>query len=372
MVALFEEQALFTSGEGGYIRYRIPALVIGQQGTILAFCEGRKETGLDSDQIDLLLRRSVDGGRTFDAPRVVAHHEGYVCGNPAPVLDRITGVIWLPFTKNRIEDHESMILTGQGKPRTVWVTSSDNDGLTWSEPVEITPSVMRPDWGWYATGPGHAIQLQSGRILVPCNHSLISWEGDVSAPYFAHILYSDDHGATWILGGSTVEGTNESMAVELADGRVYLTCRNAVASLLERSGGRLPEGEPHYRGYAISRDGGETFGLVKHDPGLPEPVCQASICRLTTSERHDRNRVLFANPPSLKRENLTVRLSVDECRTWAASRTLCAGQSAYSDLCVAGDLTIFCLYERGVEDAYETLMLAHFNLEWITEPQDEK
>ncbi len=365
-----QETPLFVSGTGGYLRYRIPALALGQGGAVLAFCEARQHTGHDSDQIDLLLRRSLDGGRTFGPIHCVAHEDGWVCGNPAPVLDRDTGVLWLLFCKNRKEDRERRIIRG-GLPRTVWVTHTPDDGATWAEPREITAAVKRPEWAWYATGPGHGIQLQSGRLLIPCDHSLTSPDEGTEAPYFAHVIYSDDHGRTWALGGSTVEGANESTAVETVDGRLYLNSRNAPASLLERSGGSRPPDQPYYRAYAWSADGGDTFSIVRHDPALPEPVCQASLCRLTDERRHDRNRVLFVNPASRRRENLTVRLSYDECRTWPVARTLYAGLAGYADLGVAADGTIGCLYEQRAEDAFETLVYARFNLGWVTATQAE-
>ena len=364
-MALLQQVSLFVSGVGGYIRYRIPALVISQRGTILAFCEARQHTGRASDQIDLLLRRSDDGGRTFAPLQIVAHEEGWVCGNPAPVLDRDTGTIWLLFCKNRKEDRERHIVRG-GLPRTVWATHSQDDGATWAEPVEITAAVKRPEWAWYATGPGHGIQLQSGRLLIPCDHSLTSPDEEADAPYFAHVIYSDDHGHTWALGGSTVEGANESTAVETVDGRVYLNSRNALSSLLERSGGSRSEDQPYFRAYAWSSDGGNTFSIVRPDRALPEPICQASVCRLTDERRHDRNRVLFVNPASRKRENLTIRLSYDECRTWPVSRTLFPGKAGYSDLCVTEDLTVGCLYEEGADNAFETLTFTRFNLNWLT------
>jgi sialidase-1 len=148
--------------------------------------------------------------------------------------------------------------------------------------------------------------------------------------------------------------------VETVDGWLYLNCRNKY---------RLPEGG-NARAIAWSADGGETFAPIVHDAALPEPVCQASACRFTDQERHGRNRVLFSNPASHTRDHLTVRLSYDECRTWPVSRVLHAGPAAYSDLCVARDMTICCLYERGREGPYESVTLARFNLEWLTNGVD--
>jgi len=356
---ILEQQDLFVSGEGGYKRYRIPALAVSTRGTILAFCEARKFTGRDSDQIDLFLRRSFDGGRTFGDVQVVATEEGWTCGNPAPVVDRQTGTIWLLFCKNLKDGDETMICEGKA-PRTVWVTYSKDDGTTWAEPKEITSDVKLPEWSWYATGPCHGIQLKSGRLVIPCDHIVFKDGNRHSDPYHSHVIYSDDHGQTWQIGGSTDEGTNESTVLETIDGWLCLNCRN-----------RHGWGIGNYRAVAWSNDNGETFSPIVHDAALPEPICQASICRFTDERNHDRNRVLFSNPSALdRRHRMTIRLSYDECRTWPISKVLWEGPAAYSDLCIAPDMSICCFYERGTEDTYERITFARFNLEWLTDGQD--
>ena len=356
---VFEQQDLFVSGEGGYARYRIPALAVSQKGTILAFCEARRFTGSDSDQIDLFLRRSFDNGRSFGEIQVVATQEGWVCGNPAPVVDGATGIVWLLFCKNRKDGPEPMICEGKA-PRTVWLTSSADDGATWAEPREITAQVKPDAWSWYATGPGHGIQLESGRLVIPCDH--IEFVDYVHEdPIHSHVIYSDDGGASWQLGGRTETGTDESIAVETEDGWLCLNCRNTEATAA---------GEGHHRAVAWSRDGGRVFSPVVHDAGLPEPVCQASIARFTDRRKYDRNRVIFSNPASAQREDLTVRLSYDECRTWPVARLLHPGSAAYSDLCATGEMQICCFYECGSEGAYERLRLTRFDLAWLTRGED--
>lgn len=329
---MLQQSVLFKSGTGRYHTYRIPALVQSTKGTLLAFCEGRKNSAADSGDIDLLLRRSFDGGQTWQDIQVIHDAGSSTAGNPAPVVDWHTGTIHLLFCINN---------------DSVWVTESADDGATWAEPREITSSVKKPGWTWYATGPCHGIQLRSGRLLVPCDHT-----GS------AHVIYSDDHGETWKLGGIVSGGTNESVALETVNGSVYINCRNT------RDTGRT------YRAFAWSTDGGETFSETQWDSTLIEPICQASLARLTTEAAHGKNRVLFSNPASLKRERMTVRLSYDECQTWNAGKILHWGPSAYSDLCVLSDLTICCLYERGDRNPYETITLARFNLEWLTDSQD--
>jgi sialidase-1 len=352
-----EQIDLFVSGRGGYHTYRIPALEVTAAGTILAFCEGRKFSAADSGQIDLLLRRSRDGGRTWCEPQVVATEPDMTCGNPCPVLDRTTGTVWLPFCKNRADGPERLICEGKA-PRTVWLTKSTDDGVTWAPPWEITAAVKRPDWTWYATGPGHGVQLRSGRLVVPCDH-MPAQNYRHSDPFRSHLICSDDHGATWRLGAVTADAdTNECAVLETAGGALYLNCRNRLG--------------PRGRAVCWSRDGGDSVSAFAWDDVLLEPICQASLTRCTHAAEHGRSRVLFANPASFERARLTLRLSYDECRTWPFSRVLHRGPAAYSDLCMTPDQHIGCLYEAGESGSYpyEYIVFARVDLEWLTAGAD--
>ncbi len=348
----FEQAHLFTSGQEDYHTFRIPALAITTQGTILAFAEGRKHGRGDAGEIDLVLKRSFDNGESWEPLQLLVTEADRTCGNPCPVVDRETGTIWLPFCKNLADGHETLITQGKA-PRTVWVTHSTDDGLTWAEPTEITSDVKDPSWTWYATGPTHGIQLQNGRLLIPCDHMVGKYFDRKRDPYHAHVIYSDDHGASWHIGGIVQDGTNECAVEELVDGSVYINCRNYV-------GGKR-------RAVAWSQDYGSTFSQFRWEDTLIEPICQASLIRLTDEKRHDRNRILFANPASTAREKMTIRLSYDECQTWPLAKLLHPGPSAYSDLAVTADGIIHCLYEGGDEHAYEQLRLARFDLAWLTE-----
>lgn len=348
---MLDQITLFQSGTEGYHTFRIPALTVTMSGTILAFAEGRKHGRGDAGEIDLVLKRSVDNGVTWESLQVVVTEPAMTCGNPCPVVDRETGTIWLPFCKNLADGDEELITQGKA-PRTVWLTHSTNDGVTWAEPREITAAVKEPTWTWYATGPTHGIQLQTGRLVIPCDH-LVGMHFDRRRdPHHSHVIYSDDHGATWQIGGIVNAGTNECSVVELVDGSIYINCRNF--------------GDNNRRGVAWSRDHGASFGGFRWEDALVEPTCQASLVRLTDEYNHDRNRVLFANPASTTRERMTIRLSEDESETWSVGKVLHEGPAAYSDLAVTPEGTICCLYERGDEMPYETLALARFDLEWLT------
>jgi sialidase-1 len=351
---MIERQDLWLSNDGAFHTYRIPALCVTPKGTVLAFCEGRKHSRADAGEIDLLLRRSTDGGHTWLPTQTVATHTGMTVGNPAPVVDRDTGTIWLLLCKNPSEGGEEKIRKGLAE-RTVWLTHSTDDGLTWADAIEITSDVKRPDWTWYATGPCHGIQLASGRLVIPCDHR-VRPTGERDEGRRSHVVYADDHGATWRIGGIVeVEGTNECAAVELPagsdnpGGAVYLSCRDQ-----EKRGRRVA---------AWSHDGGLSFSDTRFDDALLEPACQASLVRLTTPD--GRHLVLHCNPASATRDTLTVKLSNDGCRTWTTGRILEPGRAAYSDLAVLPDNIILCLYERGAASPYDALTLARFDLAWL-------
>jgi sialidase-1 len=350
----------FVSGTDGYDTYRIPALIVTGNGTLLAFCEGRKSSRSDTGDIDLLVKRSTDGGKTWSGQRVVWDDGANTCGNPCPVIDQTTGVIWLPMTWNHGEDDEREIMNNAGRDtRRAFVTRSDDNGLTWSKPREITAAVKRPEWRWCATGPGVGIQLKQGpwkgRLLIPCDHSIGSSDKD-QLGYNAHVMFSDDHGQSWQLGGVISPAVNEGQVVELSDGNLMMNMRNYDRSKTMRA-------------VATSKDGGTTWSAVRHDPMLVEPLCQASFLRYTMQPPADRNRLLFSNPAHAeagRRRDMTVRMSYDEGQTWPVHRVLWAGPAAYSSLAILPDGRMACLFEAGDQQPYEQIAFACFNRDWLT------
>ena len=347
---------VYVAGEGGYHTYRIPSLIVTPKGTVLAFAEGRKGGAADSGNIDLVLRRSTDGGVSWSSMQVLVDNGPNSASNPCPVIDRNTGTIWLLSTRNLGTDRESDIIAGtsQATP-TVWVMSSQDEGATWSAPVEITSSVKPRDWTWYATGPGIGIQTRSGRLVIPANHA--EYPGGT---HRSHLFYSDDGGRTWTLGGSAAPGTNESQVVELTDGRLMLNMRNH------------PPKPANFRMVATSTDGGRTLSSARTHTELIEPPAQASILQYLAPGSQDRNRLLFANPAGSARERLTVRMSYDQGATWPVSRVLHDGPAAYSSLTVLPDRSIGVLFERGERSAYERITLSRFSLAWLTGGKDDQ
>jgi sialidase-1 len=345
---------VFVAGDGGYHTYRIPSAIVTPQGTLLAFAEGRRGGASDAGDIDLVLRRSHDGGRTWTPMQVIGDNGPNTFGNPCAVVDSRTNTIWLLTTQNRGTDRESDIIAGTSEgSRTVWAMRSQDDGATWSAPVEITASVKAPDWTWYATGPGVGIQIRSGRLVVPGNHAEAK-----SGIHRSHLFFSDDGGRSWTLGASSDPGTNESQVVELADRRLLLNMRNH------------PPKPENFRMLAHSDDGGRTLSRAVPARALIEPPAQASLLRFSAASVQGRNRLLFANPASRVRERMTVRLSYDEGATWTVSRVIHEGPAAYSSLVVLPDKTIGLLFERGDRSPYERITFARFSLEWLTSGSD--
>jgi sialidase-1 len=371
----FEQASIFKAGDAGYRLYRIPGIVVTTKGTVLAYCEARKSDRGDWGTIDILMRRSTDGGATWSEPYNVAQVEGpktknpvavdkklattdeVTYNNPVAIVDRETGAVHFLFCLEYMR---------------CFYSRSDDDGVTFSKPVEITSSFdeFRKDYDWkvLATGPSHAIQIKSGRLVVPVWLSL-GTGGHAHRPSVTATIYSDDHGKTWRRGEIAVPNTeqwvnpNETIIAELSDGRVLLNVRS--------------ESKDHRRLITTSADGATDWSTPKFQAELLEPICMASLLRLPDGA-DGKPRLLFANPATVdSRKKLTVRLSQDDGVSWPVSRLIEAGYSGYSDLAVLPDGTILCLYERGSLDnksPYKTgeLTLARFNWEWVMESKSAK
>ena len=353
------ESTPFTSGQNGYATYRIPAIVRSPQGTLLAFCEGRKTSSADAGDIDIVLRRSTNNGASW-LPMTSVQEEGgtasITVGNPAPVVDELTGQIHLLFCRNNDR---------------VFHTVSWDDGLTWSARHEITAAVKLESWGWFATGPGHGIQLQrgaqAGRLVVPCDHR-IGVDGVDAGTFGSQVVYSDDHGLTWKLGGwqDTVNNVapNENLAVELvapsSDGgsRLYFNFREHGSATGNRAQG-------------WSANGGTTYaGPLTNPTSFVCPTVQASLLRLrATDEGAPGNRILFSCPNhASSRVNLSVWSSTNEAVSWSAPKPIYAGPSAYSDLVRDRQGQVGLLCEKGAASPYETISFFRFNEAWLDTP----
>jgi sialidase-1 len=341
--AEIDESILYKSGEEGYSNYRIPSLITTKDETLLAFCEARKENRNDSGNIDLVVKRSEDSGKSWSALSVVWDAGDNTAGNPCPVIDRRTGRIVMLMCWNLGSDHGRDLHAGTSvDTRRVYQTHSDDDGLTWSDAKEITSSVKDPSWWWYATGPGIGIQLKkgphNGRLVIPANYTEQGFFG-------AHTLYSDDGGDTWKVSSLIKPTTNESQVVELSDGRLMMNMRTQG----------FPETKRPYTGYrsiSFSSDGGAKWSDPDFDDELGDPICQASILR------YDNKSILFSNPsPPVSldrgpRERMTIRLSRDNGKSWPSKLLVYEGPSAYSSLAKLPNRKIGLFYEKDKDIAF--------------------
>lgn len=365
---LLEKVDVFPANTNGIARYRIPGIVVTPKGTVLAYSEARRNSSSDWGEIEIHLRRSTDGGKTWEAAKHIAHHGARLEGNPhkkkdggekeqtvnnpVAIVDRETGAIEFLYCINYAR---------------CYAMRSTDDGLTWSTPLDVTatfePFRKHYDWKVIATGPGHGIQLKSGRLVVPI-WLAYGKEGD-HAPSAAATIYSDDHGKTWLAGDLAVPNNsefgnpNETMLAELSDGRVMLVTRSVS--------------KPNRKIITTSPNGATGWSKPAFHDQLWEPICMASI----TAHPSQPGTLIYSNPHTLKldaegketpagrgkRENLSIKLSRDDGKTWPISKTLDAGPSAYSDLAVLPDGTVLCLWETKND-----IQCARFNLDWITAP----
>ncbi|WP_020667321.1 sialidase family protein [Amycolatopsis nigrescens] len=356
----FTEELLFKAGTDGYSCFRIPAIVRAKDGALLAFAEGRVKDCGDDGNIDLVLKRSADGGRTWGPVQVVARGDGDTRGNPSPIVDERTGRVVLLTTFNPGDnDHD----------RRPFVQYSDDSGASWTAPRELSAQISRPEWNrWYATGPMHGIQLRrgphAGRLVVGVNHETVDGTRGI---YGAALVYSDDGGTTWQIGADVESDDNtvkpqEMSVVELTDGRLYVAARDQ-------------NGTDHgHRAFATSGDGGQSYQApFATIPELTAPIIQASTLRLHARDQGDRtNRILFSSPAHpASREAMTVRSSTDEGRSWESwqrGKVISYDFAAYSDLVQLGDSEIGLLYEAGTRSAYEAIRWARFNESYLDSP----
>lgn len=355
---------VFESGKEGHKSYRIPAIIKLPDNTLLAFCEGRVNGAGDFGDINIVMKRSSDGGKTWSGLFTVVDADSLQAGNPAPVVDRTdplypNGRVFLFY--NTGNNHEAEVRKGKGL-REVWYITSVDGGSTWSKPVNITMQVHRPmqpgvnaaynfkeDWRSYANTPGHALQIDEGnyrgRIYVAANHST----GNPKAKfedYYAHGYYTDDHGVTFHLSETiNMPGGNEATAAAISNNGLLLNARNQ-------------KGDVKARIVARSNDGGATWVSVGVDKNLPDPVCEGSL--LNIGGKKGKQWLAFCNAAdTAQRNNLTLRISEDEGRSWKQKIIVDRSDdknidyTAYSDLVLINKKNIGVLYEK---DNYKTIM----------------
>lgn len=342
---------VFINGTEGYHTYRIPSVVCTPSGILIAFAEGRVSLS-DHAQNDLVMKRSTDGGFTWE-PLVVLDQDGENSLNNPQAVVLSNGDILLMYNHYPKEGGEHYVKPGiEGNDICrIRLIKSKDDGKTWSPPRDITAQAKRPTWVTSAaSGPGIGIQLtrgpHKGRIIMPFNQG----------PYHkwkVYTVYSDNSGKSWKYGEVAFEDSpgqgNEVQMVELSDGSVMLNARN--------------EGGNKLRKIAISHDGGQNWSGLTDDPNLPEPQCMGSVLRYSFPGENHPSIILFSNPASqTARENGMLRISYDEGKTWPESKQIYSGAFAYSCLTRLPDGTVGVLFEA---DGYKRITFSRMTLEKI-------
>jgi sialidase-1 len=350
---------VFGQGEDGYPQVRIPAVVVTPKGTVLAFAEARQAG--DHSENDIVLKRSLDGGTAWQSLQVIGEMGGDSLNDPCAVVlhgpDRVL-LMYQRYPKGYHTQkmaHTEAAELGYGGPRNTqtFLTYSEDDGVTWSDPEDITRSIRRSD-AISVGSPGVGIQLKygrhKGRILLPLYE--VMPPGETNRPYHNCAAISDDGGVTWRLGARVPEDglegdADECQLEELSDGTVIMDARQTSGS--SRKGTR-------------SHDGGETWEPMYRVPDLVAPPCMGSILRIA-APREGGDLLVASLPNTLKkRENGTLLISRDGGKTWPEKRVLYSGGFAYSCLTQLAEGRVGCLFER---DGCAHITFAMFDVDWL-------
>lgn len=367
-----QETVVFKGGQEGHAIYRIPAIIDLPNGELIAFAEGRVNGSDDFGDVNLVMKRSSDQGKSWSGIQTLLDFDSLQAGNPAPVVDLFDpnhpkGVIYLFY--NTGNNHEYDIRMNRGV-REVWMMKSFDLGKSWEKPENITLQVHKPnnpdfnpeyknpaDWRHYANTPGHAFQFKNGkfkgRIYVAANHSVGNPQENF-AEYQAHGFFTDDHGKSFQVSESIqFPGSNESIAAELSSDRMIMSIRNQ-------------KGDIRSRILAFSSNGGQSWDEAYFEENLPDPVCQGSILDLGMKD----GKTILAhsnNANETDRNQLTVKISFDEGKTWELTIPIdYTGDpsklpwTAYSDLVKLGENSLGIIYER---DNYQEIIFKQVNWE---------
>ena len=321
--------------------YRIPSLIMAQNGDLIAAIDERKINCGDlrtNKDINIVIRRSEDNGVSWsEIKTIVDLPMGESASDPSMILDETTEKIFLFFNYMDLNTNPEVYY--------LRYISSNDHGRTWSKPIDITNQISKPEWNqdFKFITSGRGIQTQSGILL----HTLVNLNNGL------HVFGSKDHGETWFLIDSPIIPGDESKIVELVDETWMINSR------VNKSGLRFVH---------TSKDKGTTWNS-KADSTLIDASCNASFIRYTSTKNGFlKNRLIFSNANSKNmRENLTIKISYDEGKTWKYSKSVYAGEAAYSSLSILknGDIGVF--FEK---DNYKKNVFAKITLDWLTDGAD--
>jgi sialidase-1 len=355
------------AGQDNCDTYRIPGIVTTDEGTLITVYDNRYNNSKDlQEDIDVGMSRSTDGGQTWEPMRVIMDMGEWGgnperlngIGDPAVLYDHTTGTIWVAalwisgFS-------ETDMLWWASKPgmkptetgQFVLVKSTD-DGLTWSEPINITEQIKDPAWQLFFQGPGRGITLDDGMLVFSAQFKADIGEKALDGgQYTAHstIVYSKDGGETWHIGNGAKPNTTEAQVVQLADGSLMLNMRD------DRN--RQIKDETNGRAVAITDDLGETWTIhPSSNSALPEPNCMASLIAADVELNGEKQQVLFFSNPNDKgaRINMTIKASLDQGHTWPEEHQVLLNEHqgfGYSCMTMVDGNTVGILYE-GVKELY--------------------
>lgn len=359
---LLRRTLLYSPGDYNSKNYRIPAVVTAHDGSIVVATDKRKNNQIDlPEDIDVLVNRSTDGGKTWSAPQAIAEGKGFGAG---------FGDASLVKTANENE-LLAIYIGGPGfftsTPSVcqhVYVNKSHDNGQTWTEKTDITNQlygegcleVERRDWNAMFISSGAGVCMRDGTIaFVAVVRETISAELDAISNY---VIYSEDAGETWKLSTSCMANHgNEGKITELNDGTWLVSIRN------QRRGERY---------YNISTDRGKTWKGLKQWGELVEPGCNGDLYYYTSIvDGFDKNRILHSIPNNRNhRKNVSLFLSYDEGISWPIGKTICSTGAAYSSICSLPDGTIGVYIEENYEGEDFSMYFLNFSLDWLTDGQD--
>lgn len=344
----------YYSGLQDYFSFRIPT-IIKTDAALIAFAEGRKNSTSDFGDIDLVYRRSLDEGKSWESLKLLFDQDTLAVQNSVPIFVASENKIVLLFNTSSLSEHD--VLNKDYSPeeeRRAFVSSSSDNGETWKIPKEITRDVKLKHWRWHSFGPVHGIELKfgehKGRLVAPVAISI----GKGNKVYSMALVYSDDKGKSWNIGAvdenlKDAVLANETTIAELSDGRIYINTRDQNGGSLEKN-----------RGETFSTDGGLSFSeaIIESDK-FPSPIIQSSLLRWGLKEDTSRNMLLFSTPSHFdKRLDLIVMASFDESESWQPLFKVHNGSSAYSDMVKLNKNTLGVIYET---DDYKKI-----RFRWVT------